>query len=310
MKIIYKIHFLTILLLLPVTLLATSPIPPPLGPIVPCVGCEDLTATPYPETGVWSNPEQSPGTGLSFEIQNGVLAGYLYTFSDSGQPEWYIISGPLVRSERPGVIWELNTSFTRVEGGSCIDCSYTPPDQITSGNRVSLYFKQRNYMMISIQPPEGQGPIPVAYSGYYVPFTYGSEAKAYFSEQTPYLLPVFSAAFNGVHFLLSGRDGSTQWVGEHVQISGPSVSGSPESRILSYAINMSSGNAPGPTIRPPPILLGQIICEIDENAGQPACIVEMWERTYRMPISNFGDSRFFAEAEGGSIIEAFRIDYN
>ena len=80
------------------------------GPQVPCVGCDNLVHAPFPETGSWYNPDQS-GSGINFEIQNGVLAGYYYGYDVNGLPEWQLFTGPLVRSEQQGLQWELETQF-------------------------------------------------------------------------------------------------------------------------------------------------------------------------------------------------------
>lgn len=304
MKTINKLFQLTAVFLLPTIALALTPQPPIDGPVVPCVGCDSLTAAPYPESGLWSNPEKSPGSGLNFEIQNGILAGYLFTYTDEGKPEWLIVSGQLVRSETEGVIWELDTRMTRVEGGSNYNSQqFIPPDQITSDKRIQLEFKQRNYLHIRIYTDN----IGLLFDEYFVPFTYGSEAKAYFSEQTPYLMPVVGTVDQP--FVLSGQHRGRAWESTHVDILGPSVSGVPENPRLVYGITAPSSPI-GPGVPPPKLPLGKIICAIDENAGQPGCIIEMWEQTYIMPIGNFGDSRFFGEAEDGSIIEGFRVEYD
>lgn len=122
----------------------------PEGPFVPCVGCENLSQATYPESGIWHNPEQSPGSALDIEIQNGILAGFFYGYSNNGQPEWQIVSGKLLNSEENGILWELETTLTRAEGGSCIDCEFIPPDQITEGAVIRLEFMQRNYLRVSI----------------------------------------------------------------------------------------------------------------------------------------------------------------
>ncbi len=308
MKAFNALLLLTVLLS-PTMSLALSPAPPPEGPYVPCVGCDSLTAAPYPETGLWSNPEQSPGSGLNFEIQNGMLAGYLYTYSGTGEPEWYILSGPLVRSETTGVMWELDTNLMRVEGGSCIDCNFVAPDQITSGERILLEFRQRNYLAVRIFT-EGIGAL---FNQRFVPFTYGSVGKAYFLEQTPYLMPELGQVRYQEPFVLSIRPvndaEANEWVAYHVYIRGPELSGTPESRILTYNIWNLQPNGPQTGTEVPPAF-GRIICELDANLELPGCRVELGGATYRMPIGNFSDSRFFAEATDGSVIEAYRIIYD
>jgi hypothetical protein len=80
------------------------------GPYVPCAGisCEDPLYKPWPETGSWYNPEQS-GSGLTVEIQNGVLLAYYFGYDDEGNPEWLMLSGPLEpgKDKDEGVLWQL-----------------------------------------------------------------------------------------------------------------------------------------------------------------------------------------------------------
>jgi len=271
------------------------------GPYVPCVGCENLTQTPYPETGLWYNPAQTPGTALNFEIQNGVLAGFLYGYDDEGRPEWELVSGQLQSSEEPGVMWVLETNMVRASGGSCRDCAYTAP-QITEGDPVRLEFMQRNYMRVTVG----------GYDQYLVPFIYGSGAKAYFPNKTPYLLPEFNGVAGFIVSVLPdpassalvkflGRNDRLLFVNKAV------VSEPPEKRVH-YNIR---GYPPGEiaiTPEPPPI--GIILCEVFTGDSQPACRIEIDEVTYFMPIGNFSDTRFYAQAEDGTVIEGVRLDYD
>ncbi|MBE9549170.1 MAG: hypothetical protein IMF09_07145 [Proteobacteria bacterium] len=303
MKAIYRLILLIILFLLPAIVVATTPAPPTEGPIVPCVGCENLTQAPYPEAGLWSNPEQSPGSGLNFEIQNGVLTGFLYTYTGIGKPDWVMLSGQLVRSEKAGVLWELDTRLIRVEGGRCISCVFTPPDQITKGMTIRLEFLQRNYLRISIGG---------VFDQFFVPFIYGSGAKAFYSEQTPYLFPLFGVGQEGSRFIVSLRPVNTtqdnRWVSYHVSIPEVRVTGSGVDIRLSYSLHVLDPHGPIASPQPPPI--GEIICQLDETTQQPGCEVIFEEVSYLMPIGNLSDSRFFAEAEDGSIIEGFRFEYD
>ncbi|MCF6226880.1 MAG: hypothetical protein L3J22_11360 [Xanthomonadales bacterium] len=308
MKTICKLFQLTALLVLPTIALALTPQPPTDGPVVPCVGCESLTAAPYPESGLWSNPEKSPGSGLNFEIQNGTLAGYLYSYTDEGKPEWLIVSGQLVRSETEGVTWELDTRMTRVEGGSNYnDQQFIPPDQITSDKRILLEFKQRNYLHIKIYTDN----LGLLFDEYFVPFTYGSVGKAYFDQQTPYIFPEFGANSGGSLFIVTVRPSAgaedkllrSQYVSVLTD-----TTGTAESTVLTYSLQAYEPN--GPIASPTPLPWGKMICEIDLESASPGCKIEAEGITYQMPIGNLSDSRFFAEAEDGSIIEGFRFDYD
>ena len=277
------------------------------GPVVPCVGCDSMTEAPFPETGLWHNPEQSPGSGLNFEIQNGMLAGFFYGYSTDGKPEWQLVSGTLVRSQSPGVLWELETTLTRAEGGSCVDCEFTPPDSITEGASIHLEFLQRNHLRISI----GE-----VFNQLFVPFIYGTVAKQYFDE-TPYMLPKYgrddevSAIDDLAPFVFIYRppqgESSYSWRSEIIGISDASKvnSGPNAGRVGYYFLEITA----------PPIardvILGWIDCELDEESSQPGCIIRAPDgNSYNIPLGFLGDSGFFGEAEDGSTIEGIRLDYD
>lgn len=274
----------------------------PEGPFVPCTDCYLLQQAPLPESGLWHNPDQSPGSGLNFEIQNGVLAGFFYGYSAAGMPEWQSVSGMLMPSEVSGVLWELETTLIRAEGGSCIDCEFTPPAQITEGAVIRLEFKQRNYVRVSI----GE-----VFDQYFVPFTYGSSAQAYFAEQTPYLFPEFADQPIFVVTIRPDQGADTDvysWESEHVLIREASVSKVAGVTKVSYGMQTYGPNGPAYSPVPPPF--GLIVCEQESFGKPPACRIEIGERIYTMAPANFGDSRFFAESDDGMIIDAHRMVYD
>ncbi len=277
------------------------------GPIVPCVGCDSMVEAPFPEAGIWHNPEQSPGSGLNFEIQQGSLAGFFYGYTIDGKPEWHLVSGPLVRSQSPGVLWELETTFIRVEGGSCIDCEFTPPDSITEAATIRLEFLQKNYLRISI----GE-----VFNQFFVPFIYGTVAEQHFDE-TPYLLPKYGrddevsevddlAPFVFIYRPPQGEY-SFMWESEIIGISDASKVGSgPNAGRVGYFFL---------EITAPPIardvILGWITCELEEESSQPGCIMRAPNgKNYTIPIGFLGDSGFFGEAEDGSTVEGIRLNYD
>lgn len=275
------------------------------GPTVPCVGCDSLTQAPLPESGLWHNPEQSPGSGLNFEIQNGVLAGFFYAYDTDGNPEWELLSGQLVVSEKPGVVWELETTLIRAQGGSCRDCAYTPP-QISNGDTIRLEFMQRNYLRITIG----------SFDQYFVPFIYGSSAKAFFPNKTPYLFPEFSGT---TPFILVFKGGPplqypnvAPMVFLNIKLVG--IVQVNNARTLRYSMD----RFPPPGDPPPPNLhIGLIDCQLDTQLNEPVCMVEISHPDfaslagpYLMPVGNFGNNRFFAEDADGTTIEGYRFDYD
>ena len=69
-----------------------------------------------PETGWWWNPGES-GRGFAVEVQNGTLflAGYMY--DNSGNPTWYVSTGPMANGSYQG-------EWQQFEGGLTLTGPY------------------------------------------------------------------------------------------------------------------------------------------------------------------------------------------
>jgi hypothetical protein len=266
------------------------------GPNVPCVACESFGQAPFPETGHWINAEDS-GSGLSFEIQNGVLAGHYYGYDFSGQPEWQLLSGTLVRSEQDGLQWELESHLLYFQGGSCLGCEISVPTY-SEGPSIKLEFPQRNYMRVTIGENPGQ---------YFVPIMYGSAGYTYFSEQTPYIFPEFGNETFFVLIFKPNTDPPSPWLWNSTIVPiGNGRVGTGGSRLgqLYYQTWIPQG-PPGPDVFP-----DLIVCELETASEQPVCALRAAGRDYVIPIANLGDSRFFGEAEDGWTVEGYRIGYD
>jgi len=274
------------------------------GPYVPCVGCNELVHAPFPETGSWYNPDQS-GTGLNFEIQNGVLAGYYYGYDLNGLPEWHLFTGPLVRSDKQGVLWELKTQLQRFEEGNCIGCDYVAPTGPAEGSTITLDFMQRAYLRITI----GDNP-----SQFFVPFIYGSAGKKYFEAQTPYVFPEYggggSYLGDTTYFMFVTRpntDPPSPWLWESfilpITAGKVATGGSLEGKL--YYETFTPQGPPGPDV-----LSVLIVCELDQASGEPGCKWVAGPKKYTIPVGNLTDSRIYGEAEDGSTIEGYRINYD
>jgi len=264
------------------------------GPLIPCVGCDSLTQAPFPETGSWYNPDQS-GTGINLEIQNGFLTAFYYGYTAEGLPEWQLINGPLVRSTQEGLLWELDTTMLYIQGGNCIGCDYQPPMSPSEGPAIKLEFLQRNYLSITI----GNSP-----SQFYVPILYGSEGMKYFEEQTPYVFPKYS---NETYFMVVTKpntDPPSPWLWESfIMPIGPGIFASDESKLV-YKTWIPTP-PPGPDV-----LADLIVCELDQLSNEPGCKWVFGPKEYVIPIANMSDSRIFGEAEDGSTIEGYRLNYD
>jgi len=301
MKMIRKALMLFVLLAL-----SAAPLFAQVGPYVPCVGCDELTYAPYPEPGLWFNPEQS-GSGFSLEFQNGIMGGSYYGYDADGESEWYLVTGPLVRSETPGVMWEVEVEPQRFTGGNCLGCPYQAPNDAEKLPPIKIEFLQRAYARLILSDDSIQ---------YMMPFMYGDSGKAFFAEQTPYIFPNF-AQINlwTVVFKPYWEEWQEPWkwfsivlmIGKGLIYTGPGYEGA-----LVYSVWQPvpppEGGAP----------FGQIICNLDEALGEPVCNLvapgpvsdTLNKREYRIPIGNFTDSRFFGETVDGDTVEGFRLQYD
>lgn len=274
------------------------------GPYVPCVGCEDRVNAPYPETGLWYNPDQS-GTGFNLDFQNGIMAGYYYGYDINGEPEWYLVTNKLIRSEKPGVMWELEVQPERYTGGNCLGCEYKPPANIELLPAIKIEFLQRAYAKVTLSDGMIQ---------FMIPIVYGSLGKAFFPEQTPYMLPVLPSSEPFVWTLVFKKNGQEEepwnWKSDIYGIE-KVLDGFPNEGNYSYLVDGFTN--------PPEILvtLGHINCGLDDESGEPNCVFKVNNPNdpsnpynYRISIGNFTHSYFFGEAENGDIVQGYRLDFD
>ncbi len=278
------------------------------GPYVPCVGCAESTHSPYPEPGLWFNPDQS-GSGFTFEFQNGVMAGYYYGYDADGEPEWYLVTGTMQESEASGVMWEVAVEPQRFTGGNCLGCAYQAPNDPEAQPAIKIEFLQRAYARVTLSDGTVQ---------FMVPIMFGDAGKAFFPQQTPYLFPKlkrdpYSPLWTIVFKFPSEEEHAPwDWVSGVVVIREGFVS-TPQSSQGGAVVYKVWTPAPPPEGLAP---FGEILCDIDEVAGEPVCILvagglnPVDKPEFRIPIGNFTDSRFFGEAEDGSIVQGFRLQYD
>jgi hypothetical protein len=277
------------------------------GPYVPCVGCDELTHAPFPEPGLWFNPDQS-GSGFTFEFQNGVMAGYYYGYDADGDPEWYLVTGPLQESEASGVMWELEVEPQRFTGGNCMGCPYQAPDDPETLPAIRIEFLQMAYARITLSNGSIQ---------YMVPIPYGDGGKAFFAEQTPYLFPAVSynpyVSLWTLVFKSNSEVEHAPWTwfsGIFVIKEGRIPNGGAYEGKLIYEVLQPT---PPPEVAAP---FGFILCELEESSGEPVCVLiaagldPLNQPGFRIPIGNLTDSRFFGESEDGMIVQGFRLQYD
>lgn len=299
MKAIRRLHITLVLLALPAALLFAQE-----GPYVPCIGCDERTQVTYPEPGHWYNPDQS-GTGFNLEFQNGIMAGYYYGYDAEGKPEWYLVTNPLVRSETSGVMWELEVEPQRFTGGNCMGCPYQSPSDSENLPAVKIEFLQRAYARLTLSDGSIQ---------YMVPFMYGEAGEAFYTEQTPYTFPrlvdnpypslwtlVFKPA-NGGEFEPWKLSSAVFIINEGGIEPGGNFEG-----MLYYRIDLP--------VNPPEgiVVIGKILCDLHETLKEPGCTLNISGSgipRFQLSIGNFTDSRIFGEAEDGSTIEGYRLNYD
>lgn len=294
--------FITLMLLA----LSAAPLFSQEGPYVPCVGCDDFVSTPpYPESGLWYNPDQS-GTGFDLEFQNGIMAGHYFGYDETGEPEWYLLTNKLVRSEQHGVMWELEVQPERYTGGSCLGCEYRTPVGIELLPAIKIEFLQRAYAKVTLSDGTIQ---------YMVPIIYGSEARAFFDEKTPYKFPVLPVSEPAIWNFVSkprqeGEAEPWRWSSDVFFIA-EGQSGYPDDRYVSYSVTAYAS--------PPEelITIGHIICGSDDESSDPECVFEannyndpLNPYKFKISIGNFTDTRFYGETENGETVQGFRLDYD
>lgn len=295
--------FRNILMSLTLLALSAAPLFAQEGPYVPCVGCDEFTDVPYPEPGNWYNPDQS-GSGFTLEFQNGILAGAHYSYDTEGEPEWALLTGPLVRSETPGVMWELEVEPQRFTGGNCMGCPYQAPNVPEKLPAIKIEFLQRAYARLTLSDGSIQ---------YIVPFMYGSSGKAFFAEQTPYLFPILTHdPWPGLWTLVFKRFSEEEyapwlWSSTVLIITEGSIdTGGNYEGMLRYGINLPLGP-------PEELVVGSILCGLDETLGEPGCMLHLGSLgfpDFQISIGNFTDSRFFGESEEGDTVTGFRLQYD
>ena len=86
-------------------------VPPPPTPITP-------------QAGLWWNPAES-GSGYALDVKHQVLVVTVYSYTSSGQPIWYLVSGPIINNTFVGTL-------DKYAGGQCISCAYIPA--VVNGN--------------------------------------------------------------------------------------------------------------------------------------------------------------------------------
>lgn len=278
------------------------------GPEVPCLLCPANTVAPKPESGIWRNPEQS-GTGFMLEVQHNTLGGFYYLFDEDGQATWYLISAEMELEEIPGIMgaserrWVAEAELEHLAGGACLGCPYTPPEALEPAGTIRFEFPRRNFGRFAVDGGPQQTMLPL---------TFGVTGSAEFPEITGYVLP----DLEGPWALVLSRDGKRSLFAARLERE--AFDDEPDTPV---AYGLHRINTIGEPIAdpPPPSRIGQMTCSGTPLSG-PLCELEFTEVPvpfgqslaveYHMRLDNAGDARLVAEAEDGTVLEAFRLDYH
>ena len=144
------------------------------GPTLPCEDCAQNYTKPIPYEGSWYNPEQS-GSGFLIDVQNDRLLGYYFGYDTDGNSEWALFSGQLQDASDQGALWKVIATLEKFNGGSCLNCEYTAPNQNGTLGEIEIVFNRLAHASFSVNGGDVQNIVPI-YFGY---------SLRNFSEQQP-----------------------------------------------------------------------------------------------------------------------------
>ena len=287
------------------------------GPRVPpCDGCPTSQERPQPRGGFWYDPARS-GSGMTLDVQNGVLAGAYYGYDAQGRPTWYLFSGALQPAEQPAGYWTLSADLLEFAGGNCIDCQYQRPEVARVRARLHLTVVQRN--LISYRLDDGE-------VFRMQPLVWGTPMQTLFPAVTDLLLPQFdSSGDSGDPWVLSVRGAAIDvppllakgvyWVKTEVRVDTATYSMQFDDRIAaSPPMHDPTYLQCGSTTQWPTGPAG-LPDRLRERLGTtPVCILRVYSHQgtlfYTAPLGDLSDDYFIFTAEDGrSVIEGQRLLY-
>jgi len=279
-----------------------------LGPESPCVTCDQLNAKTEPFNGTWYNPDQS-GTGMSIDVQNGVLFGIYYGYTEQGKQLWLTFTGALVASDEANIMWTFEADLAQFENGNGFNQDYVFPTATDYQAKINLKFTQKNHALISINDGQEQN---------IVPFIFGEATSADFPEQTSYLLPDLDGVWSFVYKLKEDANGAfpNQWsyVANNFRMTNKAIVNRDGKYWILYDVAIY-----GP---PPEILIfADIVCEIDDINAEtlvPECVYtdrrgffegpDYIVPEFHFPLGGLGAYRLFGETIDGHTFEAIKVD--
>ena len=82
---------------------------------------------------MWWNPNES-GSGYALDYKHGVLVVTTYSYTASGDPQWYLSAGPVVNNVFTGTL-------DKYRAGQCISCAYPGrPTSVGNDGNIEITF--------------------------------------------------------------------------------------------------------------------------------------------------------------------------
>lgn len=281
------------------------------GPQIPCDGCDHAHFS-EPTSGLWHNPER-PGSGMTIQMQSGLLLGGLYTYEPDGSAQWYTFAGSPEALEGPPHSLRLRAPLLRYEGGACVACDYTAPSVIEDGGEIVLEFTQRNYGSYFID----RG-VSDTQKHFIVPLVLGIGGGQDFAD-VEYELPELGGMW-AFAFTNPDEDPRNGTHSEVVALSNKAVRRDSAGNVtrVEYFMNQCTQNCFEV------LIVGKITCDlsVDQTATpRPICSLSAslslpWTgvsspQSAPLPIANIGADRIeVVDSESGLRVKAFRIEYD
>lgn len=288
------------------------------GTELPCEDCPEFhELMQYPSSGIWFDPDQ-PGTGFLLEVQNGVMVGYYFLYTEDGEPEWLMFNGPLEAVSDEGARWVLETGLMRVSGGSCLNCPYQPVEQIESAGQVRLEFGWRNHGRFSVDDAPMQA---------IVSFAFAVPMMGLFQPDLEYRLPSLGGV-SGVSPPFSPLPPKSRWVFVFSAREGLGYRYGmlPVEQVGGWSVDEDGYHSVhlGALIQGElAFVWGKLRCRIGENDG-PLCRIDFdlaetssqiadsfVSQTFYLAPGNWGHNRIEAESANGNVtLVGYRQDYD
>lgn len=277
------------------------------GPVIPCDSCDETAHFSAPKSGFWYNPAR-PGSGISIDIQDGLLLGAVYAYNLDGSAQWHTFHGRLENQGKAPFALGLTAALERFEDGMCLNCPYAFPTYLTDSGQISIEFTQRNYGSYSVQGGEVQ---------FIVPLLAGIEAPHDFGDLVDYGFPVLTGQWA---FVIDNPAILGPWGTESVlfnlaeKLLVRDNLGRPYS--LNYLIARTQGTV---DLNIPGSINCRVGVDLQQNRLRPQCEVSLvWNYfgtggvhlKFPLPYANIGEDRLEAiNKETGIRLQAFRVSY-